>query len=138
MSNKDMGVIAKSDNELKLYYHPDNRIAKQSIAVAEATKAEKVLINLAEVKLTETQWAEISRLLDKDPSELINTDHPFVKEKLSEHPELDENQALKILVHDPQVLMHPIAMRGKKVIEVKGINDIMKLQEMDSRDAKLP
>jgi arsenate reductase-like glutaredoxin family protein len=138
MSNKDMGVIAKSDNELKLYYHPDNRIAKQSIAVAEATKAEKVLINLAEVKLTETQWAEISRLLDKDPSELINTDHPFVKEKLSEHPELDENQALKILVHDPQVLMHPIAMRGKKVIEVKGINDIMKLQEMDSKDAKLP
>jgi arsenate reductase-like glutaredoxin family protein len=138
MSNKDMGVIAKSDNELKLYYHPDNRIAKQSIAVAEATKAEKVLINLAEVKLTETQWAEISRLLDKDPSELINTDHPFVKEKLSEHPELDENQALKILVHDPQVLKHPIAMRGKKVIEVKGINDIMKLQEMDSKDAKLP
>lgn len=29
-------------------------------------------------------------------------------------------------------------MRGKKVIEVEGINDLMKLQEMDSRDAKLP
>ncbi|MBZ9650491.1 arsenate reductase family protein [Psychroflexus montanilacus] len=138
MSNKDMGVIAKSDNELKLYYHPDNRIAKQSIAVAEATKAEKVLINLAEVKLTETQWGEISRLLDKQPSELINTDHPYIQKTLSEQPVLDENQALKILVHDPQVLRHPIAMRGKKVIEVEGINDIMKLQEMDSKDAKLP
>ncbi|MFD0932223.1 arsenate reductase family protein [Psychroflexus salinarum] len=138
MSKEDMGVIAKSDHELKLYYHPDNRIAKQSIAVAEATKAEKVLINLAEVKLTETQWGEISRLLDKDPSDLINTDHPFVKEKLSEHPEMDENQALKVLVHNPEVLNHPIAMRGKKVIQVKGINDIMKLQELDSKDAKLP
>jgi len=138
MSNKDMGVIAKNRNELKLYYHPDNRIAKQSIAVAEATKAEKVLINLAEVKLTETQWGEISRLLDKNPSDLINNDHPFIKETLSDHPELDENQALKILVRDPQVLKHSIAMRGKKVIEVKGINDLMKLQEMDSKDAKLP
>lgn len=138
MSNKDMGVIAKSHNELKLYYHPDNRIAKQSIAVAEATKAEKVLINLAEVKLTETQWGEISRLLDKNPSDLINKDHPFVKEKLSEHPEMDENEALKVLVHNPEVLNHPIAMRGKKVIQVKGINDIMKLQELDSKDAKLP
>jgi arsenate reductase-like glutaredoxin family protein len=138
MSNKDMGVIAKSENELKLYYHPDNRIAKQSIAVAEATKAEKVLINLAEVKLTETQWGEIARLLNKNPSELINSDHEFIKKTLSENPVLDENQALKILVHDPQVLKHSIAMRGSKVIEVEGINDIMKLQEMDSKDAKLP
>ena len=138
MSKEDMGVIAKSDHELKLYYHPDNRIAKQSIAVAEATKAEKVLINLAEVKLTETQWGEISRLLDKSPSDLINNDHPLVKEKLSSHPDMVENQALKVLVYNPEVLMHSIAMRGDKVIEVKGINDLMKLQEMDSKDAKLP
>lgn len=138
MSNKDMGVIAKSDNELKLYYHPDNRIAKQSIAVAEASNAEKVLINLAEVKLTETQWAEIAKLLDKDPTELINTDHPLVKDTLSENPRMDENEALKVLVRNPQVLLHSVAMRGDKVIEVKGINDLMKLQEMDSKDAKLP
>ena len=133
-----MGVIAKSNNELKLYYHPDNRIAKQSIAVAEATKAEKVLINLAEVKLTETQWAEISTLLNKNPSELINTDHPFVKKTLSGNPKMDENEALKVLVRNPQVLKHSIAMRGNKVIEVQGINDIMRLQEMDAKDAKLP
>lgn len=138
MNNKGMGVIAKSVNELKLYYHPDNRIAKQSIAIAEATNAEKVIINLAEVKLAETQWGEISRLLDKSPSHLINNDHPLVRDKLSSHPEMDENQALKVLVYNPEVLIHPIAMRGDKVIEVKGINDIMKLQEMDSKDAKLP
>jgi len=138
MNNKDMGVIAKSENELKLYYHPDNRIAKQSIAIAEATNAEKVISNLAEVKLTETQWGEISRLLDKSLSDLINNDHPLVKDKLSSHPDMDENQALKVLVYNPEVLMHPIAMRGDKVIEVKGINDIMKLQEMDSKVAKLP
>jgi arsenate reductase-like glutaredoxin family protein len=133
-----MGVIAKSNRELKLYYHPDSRIAKQSIAIAEATKAQKVLVNLAEVKVTETQWGELSRLLNKQPSELINTDHPFIKKTLSDHPKLDENQALKILAKNPEVLMHPIAMRGEKVIEVKGINDLMALQENDSKDARLP
>lgn len=134
-----MGVIAKSDNELKLYYHPDNRIAKQSKAVAQASKAEKVLINLEEVKLTKTQWGEISRLLDKDPSELINKSHPFIKKTLSEDPDImDENEALKILSINPEVLMHPIAMRGNRVIEVTGINDLMHLQENDSKDAKLP
>jgi arsenate reductase-like glutaredoxin family protein len=138
MSNKDMGVIAKNDRELKLYYHPDSRIAKQSIAIAEATKAQKVLINLNEIKLTETQWAELSRLLKKQPSELINTDHPFIKKTLSDHPNLEENQALKVLAKNPEVLMHPIAMRGEKIIEVKGINDLMSLQENDSKDAKLP
>jgi arsenate reductase-like glutaredoxin family protein len=133
-----MGVISKSNRELKLYYHPDSRIAIQSIAVAEATKAQKVLINLVEVKVTETQWAELSRFLNKQPSELINTDHPFIKKTLSDHPELDENQALLVLAKNPEVLMHPIAMRGKKVIEVKGINDLMALQENDSKDVKLP
>jgi arsenate reductase-like glutaredoxin family protein len=133
-----MGVISKSNRELKLYYHPDSRIAIQSIAVAEATKAQKVLINLVEVKVTETQWAELSRLLNKQPSELINTDHPFIKKTLRDHPELDENQALLVLAKNPEVLMHPIAMRGKKVIEVKGINDLMALQENDSKDVKLP
>lgn len=138
MSKEDMGVIAKSDNELKLYYHPDNRIAKQSIAIAEAIKAEKVLINLAEVKLTETQWGEIAKLLGKEPTDLINTDHPFVKETLSKNPKMDPNQALKVLVNNPEVLKHSIAMRGDKIIEVTGINDLMKLQENDSKDAKLP
>ena len=133
-----MGVIAKSDHELKLIYHPDNRIAKQSIAVAESSKAKKVLVNLAEEKLTETQWGEISRLLDKDPTELINTSHPFIKETLSEEPKLNPNQAVKILKRNPEVLKHPIAMRGNKVIEVTGINDLMHLQEADSKDAKLP
>lgn len=138
MSKEDMGVIAKSDDELKLYYHPDTRIAKQCIALAETIKAEKVLINLAEVKLTETQWGELSELLDKNPTELINTDHPFIKETLSENPDMDPNQALKVLVNNPEVLRHPIAMKGDKIIEVFGINDLMQFQEMDSKDAKLP
>ncbi|WP_127846269.1 arsenate reductase family protein [Psychroflexus aestuariivivens] len=138
MNDKDMGVIAKSENELKLYYHPDNRIAKQSIAVAEATNAEKHLVNLAEVKLTETQWAELANMLDMKPTELFNTEHDLVKDKLSDSPEMDENEALKVLTHNPEVLMHCIALRGNKAILVKSINDIMKLQEMDSKDAPLP
>lgn len=138
MSNEDMGVIAKNDNELKIYYHPDTRMAQQCIAVAETIKAEKVLINLKEVKLTETQWGEISRLLDKEPVELINTDHSFVKETLSENPDMEPNQALKVLVKNPEVLRHPIVMKGDKIIEVTGINDLMQFQETDSKDAKLP
>ncbi|MFN2262459.1 MAG: ArsC family transcriptional regulator [Psychroflexus sp.] len=138
MNNKDMGVIAKSENELKLYYHPNNRIAKQSIAVAEATKAQKEIVNLEEVKLTETQWAELATMLDKDPVELFNTEHKLVKDKLSDSPKMDQNEALKVLTHNPEVLMHCIAIRGKKAILVKSINDLMKLQEMDSKDAPLP
>ncbi len=138
MSNKDMGVIAKDDNELKLYYHPNTRMAQQCIAVAETIKAKKVLINLEEVKLTETQWGEISKLLDKEPMDLINTDHPFIKKTLSKNPEMDPNQALKVLVMNPEVLRHPIVMKGDKIIEVTGINDLMQFQETDSKDAKLP
>lgn len=133
-----MGVIAKSENELKLYYHPDSRIAEQCIAMAETIKAKKVLINLAEVKLTETQWGELSKLLDKQPIDLINTSHSFIKKTLSEYPDVEPNQVLKVLVNNPEVLRHPIAIKGSKVIEVTGINDLIQFQEADSKDAKLP
>jgi len=42
------------------------------------------------------------------------------------------------LARNPEVLRHTIAMRGEEVIEGKGINDLIALQENDSRDVKLP
>lgn len=96
------------------------------------------MVNLVEVKVTENQWVELSELLNKQASELINTDHPFIKKTLSDHPELDKNQALLVLARNPEVLRHTIAMRSEEVIEGKGINDLITLQENDSKDVKFP
>lgn len=138
--NKDMGVLSQNENLIKLYVHPDNRMAKQSIAVAEASKAIKKVINLSEVKLTETQWGDLADLLNLDsPQDLINFDHDIIKEKFDhKKPEIYDNEAMKLLTHNQEILKHGIAVRGKKAVFITNVNDIMKLQEPDTNDITIP
>lgn len=138
--NKDMGVLSQNENLIKLYVHPDNRLAKQSIAVAEASEAIKEVINLSEVTLTETQWADLAQMLDlNSPDELINFEHDLIKEKFKgKNPKLEENEAMKLLSQNQDVLKHGIAVRGKKAIFLKNINDIMQLHKPDTNDITIP
>ncbi|MDN6281132.1 MAG: ArsC family transcriptional regulator [Psychroflexus sp.] len=138
--NKGMGVLSQNKNLIKLYVHPENRMAKQSIAVAEASKAIKEVVNLSEVKLTETQWADLADLLKlKSPKELINFEHDIIKDKFGdETPNIEDNEALKLLTHNQDVLKHGIAVRGKKAVFITNVNDIMQLQESDTNDITIP
>lgn len=138
--NKDMGVLSQNEDLIKLYVHPNNRMAKQSIAVAEASKAIKKVIDLSEVKLTETQWGDLADLLNLDsPQGLINFDHDIIKDKFDhKKPEIDNNEAMKLLTHNQEILKHGIAVRGKKAVFITNVNDIMKLQSPDTNDITIP
>lgn len=138
--NKGMGVLSQNKKLIKLYVHPENRMAKQSIAVAEASKAIKEVVNLSEVKLTETQWADLAELLKlESPQELINFEHDIIKDKFGDKtPKIEDNEVLKLLTHNQDLLKHGVAVRGEKAIFIKNINDIMQLQEPDTNDITIP
>ncbi|QSS97056.1 ArsC family transcriptional regulator [Psychroflexus sp. ALD_RP9] len=137
-NNKNMGVISTNNNEITLYIHTDNRLAKQSIAVAEASKAITKVVNLEEVQLTETQWADLADLLKVKVDDLINFDHEIITSKLGKNIDVEPNQLLKLLSHNQAVIKHGIAIRGNKAIFITQINDLMQLQESDSGDVKIP
>ncbi len=137
-NNKNMGVISTNNSEITLYIHTDNRLAKQSIAVAEASKAITKVVNLNEVQLTETQWADLADLLNIKVHELVNFDHDIITSKLGKNIDVEPNQLLKLLSQNQAVLKHGIAVRGEKALFITQINDLMQLQESDSGDVRIP
>ena len=137
-NNKDMGVLSTSHHEITLYIHPENRIAKQSIAVAEASKATTRVVDLKEVKLTKTQWADLADMLQLKVEDLVNFEHDIIVQSLGKKPEVEPNELLKLLSQNQSVLKHGIAVRGNQAIFIKQINDLMQLQETDSGDVKIP
>lgn len=78
-----MGVIAKNDRELKLYYNSETSIGKQTLPYVEASEKEIVTIDISKTKVTGTQWVEIAGNLNLHISQLVNQ-----KQLMSETPNL--------------------------------------------------
>lgn len=139
MSNfKEMGIIAKSENLITLYCHPNHHLTTKCVAVAKASKAEVQIVEIDKTKVTGTEWAEIAAVLGIKVEDLIAKNHPAFLNRHEANVSLNDDDAIKLLQKEPEILAYPIGIRGKKVIQAKNSNDLLKLHKPDSKDAKLP
>lgn len=128
-----MGVIAKHENKISLYYHSDTAIGKQTRAYVESSAKEVLVKDLAKENLSGTQWAEIANGLGKSASSLIDKENPiFVKEYGPNEIVMEEHNWLKILDKHPEVVSHPILIVGSSYHEIFTPSDITKYIETDS------
>lgn len=135
-----MGVISTDENEIKLYYHSENSLGKQTHAYVQSTDKKILTIDIAQTKVTGTQWIELARHLGVTVDKLINKQHPDFSQHYDENANLEEEDWLKILDKMPIVLTYPIAIIGKNYVQLKGPADFVKYMEPDSKglDEKEP
>lgn len=134
-----MGVLARSDREIILFYDSLSELGKKCRAQAESAGVHVKIIDLLNEKVTGTEWAKIAELLGKDVQELINQDHPIFKELYGDDKvELNENGAITILEKHPETLVFPIAIRGNRAIQAKGSSSIAKLIDPDGGNIPQP
>ncbi|MEZ4803416.1 MAG: hypothetical protein R2797_11645 [Gelidibacter sp.] len=128
-----MGVISTNNNEIKLYYHSGNSLGKQTLGYIQSTDKKILAIDIAQTKVTGTQWIELARHLGVSVDKLINKEHPDFSQNYDEHANMEEEDWLKILDKMPIVLTYPIAIIGEKYIQLKGPVDFIKYIEPDSK-----
>lgn len=128
-----MGVISTDDNEIKLYYHSGNSLGKQTYAYVQSTDRKVLGIDISQTKVTGTQWVELAKNLGIRIDELINKDHPDFSQHYDENTNLEDEDWLKILDKMPIVLTYPIAIIGKKYVQLKSPADFVRYIEPDSR-----
>lgn len=139
MSNtEEMGVIAKNDRLITIFSYPNHHLTTKCVAVAKSSKAEVQVVDINKTKITGTVWKELAAMLDLKVDDLISKNHPVFLEKFDEGVVLGEEDAMKLLQHEPEILAYPIGVRGEKAVQAKNSSDMMKLQKPDSKDAKLP
>ena len=134
-----MGVIAKDDNQVTLYYNSETSLGKQTLGYVESSERDIQTIDISKTKVTGTQWTELADGVRIPISELVDQDHPDFKEAYgSEKVDLDEHDWLRILEKTPSALAYPIAIQGDRYLAIKNPSDFAKFIEHDSAGIEKP
>lgn len=121
-----MGEIATSARQITLFYNSDSSRAKQTLAYAKAEGLPILEVDILKTKLTGTQILELAEKLDMKVRDLVNQKHPSYKEKFKSH-DLSEEDWIKMIKKNPEIMKQPIAIRGEITILVNTPTDIIKI-----------
>ncbi len=113
-------------NELTLLLDPSSSTGRKLRAFAHSICSNINEIDYTTTRLTTTVWKEVVTLLGNHPEELIDKDHPLIKDQVKEN-NYTMHGWLNVLLNSPQVLKGPIAIRKNKAILCTNPNDILKL-----------
>jgi len=106
-------MIENQPNEITLIFHSDKEEDKKTRAYVETVEGFAIkTIDLKREKLTETQLAEVADKLDCRIDDLFDKSYAD-QVKISSLKDLREQDALKLLVHEPILLATPILIIGK-------------------------
>lgn len=127
-----MGVISTNNNEIKLFYHSENSLGKQTYAYIQSSDKKILGIDISQTKVTGTQWIDLARHLGVSVDKLINKEHPDFTQNYGDTDDMEEEDWLKVLDKMPIVLTYPVAIIGKHYVQLKGPADFVKYIEPDS------
>ncbi len=121
-----MGEIATSDKQIRLFYSSKSVRAKQTLAYAKAEGLPIQEIDILRTRLTGTQIAELADRLHIEIKDLVNQEHPSYISRF-EHHNFSDDDWIKMIRHNPQIMKQPIALRGDVTILVDTPTDIIKI-----------
>ncbi|TFG79188.1 MAG: hypothetical protein E4H26_00475 [Flavobacteriales bacterium] len=121
-----MGEIATSERQITLFYNSDSSRFKKTLAYAKAEGLPILEIDILKTPLTGTQIAELADKLGIGIADLVNQDHPAYTSKFEPH-DFSDDDWIKMIRHNPEIMKQPIALRGNIAILVSTPSDIIKI-----------
>ena len=112
--------------EILIYYHPEERSDRQTLAVAKSVSSHVRSYAYGQTPSTETSWKSIMQALDCHPKDLLNKAHPYYQSHIKGR-EFDDASWVKILRFNPDIIKSPIAMRGRKAVVCTTPSDVYRL-----------
>ena len=121
-----MSDLATSDRQITLYYNSNSSRAKQALVYAKAEGLKLQEIDILKTPLTGTQIAELANRLNIEVKDLVNQEHPAYADQFGDH-EFSEDDWIKTMQHNPEIIRQPIALRGDKTLMISTPTDMLKL-----------
>ncbi|WP_299107638.1 arsenate reductase family protein [uncultured Winogradskyella sp.] len=121
-----MGEIATSNRQVTLFYNSDSPRGEKTLAYAKAKHLKLEEIDMLKTKLTGTQIVELAHKLHLEVTDLINQNHPAYASHFEYH-NFSEDDWIKMIQHNPEIMKQPIALKGDKTIIVETPTDILKI-----------
>ena len=133
-----MKTSNRDKNQITLYYNSKNELGKKTYAAAKASKVDLLAINIADNKVSGTEWTKIADAMNMNILDLMDQNHNVFKGFYGkEKVDLSTKDALKLLEKNPEILVYPIAICGKKYVQIKNASEMRKLFSPDSKGTNL-
>ena len=120
--------------EILIYYNPASSGDRKTVAHAKGLTRHLKSYPFAKAPSTGTSWRTILQALDKHPKELMNKAHPFYQNHIRGR-EFDDEGWINVIQRNPEILLAPIAIRGRQAILCKTATDIYKLAQRRPHEA---
>ncbi len=114
------------NRELLLMYNPNLSADRKTLAHAKGTGKKVRSYEHSKMRSTTTNWKSILKKLDKHPKELLNKAHPYYQANIR-GKDFNMHGWLNILQNNPELIKHPIAIKGSKALLCKTPTDIYKI-----------
>lgn len=118
-------IFANTDKEITVIYDSNEHIGRQILAYAQTENIPIHDVDLAHQKLTPTHWVGLAKRMNIEVKDLVNTEDPDFVKKFGHVDELSEDDWLKLLVHNPDILRAPIVMKGEKIVMMSNSQDML-------------
>ncbi|MFA0963596.1 ArsC/Spx/MgsR family protein [Roseivirga sp. BDSF3-8] len=102
-----------NDREITLFYNPASKKSRNTLAMAKTMSEHINEWDVTQNPPTERQLKEIMQMLDATVDDMIEKDSDLYREKY-EKASFSEEEWLKILKQNPELIQTPIVFKGGK------------------------
>lgn len=115
------------NNRITIYQKPTCSKCRATLALLKESGQEFDAVNYYEVPLTIERLREVIEKLGLPVRDLLRIDEPLARSlKLSER-QLSDDELIKIMVENPDLIQRPIVVRGDEAVLCRPPENIMKL-----------
>ncbi|MFY0643792.1 MAG: glutaredoxin [Bacteroidia bacterium] len=115
-----------STSEIQIYFSKNDSKSKKAVAYAKSISDKVQTIDIQRTVGTGTIWRSILAKLDKSPKDLLDKSNPYYQENIRGR-DFEERDWIYLLMHNPDLVRSPIAIRGTRAIILDNPTDIYKL-----------
>jgi len=120
-------MIEDHKNEVIVYYNGQRNADKSILAYVNSYFNHVRTVDVTNQKITGTRLEEIAMRVGVSVSELINHNCEAYEKFANTLDEHNDQDCIKIIQHNPELLRTPIVITKDKAIIAKGTTDIMNL-----------
>ncbi|HJT51568.1 MAG TPA: arsenate reductase (glutaredoxin) [Nitrosospira sp.] len=113
--------------KIVIYQKPTCSKCRATIALLKNSGEEFDAINYYEAPLTSERLRELINKLGVAVGDVLRSDEPLARELKLRERELSDDELIKIMVENPDLIQRPIVVRGDKAVLCRPPENVMEL-----------
>lgn len=122
--------MARNEKQLTLIYSSNTRVGVHTLSYLAGIDEQYLAIDLAKTKVADTVWVEIATALGVKVGDLVDKRELDIDSKTTE--DFGTNDWLKIIQNNDSAISRPIAIKGKRTMQIDNPTEILEFFEVDS------